>query len=136
MKNAIKAAVLISGLMILAGCAASKIYTWKDINREVQPAIPVPNGYLKAYTEMVEEYTEDSPDYYMHIPYTIFTTDGKELKRVENSWPGHDEGPELIALPPGKYVINPDVKFTKKEIVGVTIEKGKVTEVHFKGEKF
>ncbi len=121
-------------LVGVMGCASTtKSYTWQDVKREVGPAVPKPHGYLKVYTETTDVNDADVHRY-PHLPYTIYAPDGKKVKWVKNSWSSTDEYPEVVALAPGKYVIEPDVWTTKKEIIGVTIEDARTTEVHLKGE--
>ncbi|MDE2026961.1 MAG: hypothetical protein KGJ11_00290 [Candidatus Omnitrophica bacterium] len=118
-------------LVAMAGCAsASKHYTWQDINREVVPQEPKPEpeAYLKVYTE-IEAVNDGDIQRYPHLPYTIFSAEGKKIKYVRND----DENPELVTLPPGKYVIAPEAWKTKAKIIGATLEEGRITEVHLKG---
>lgn len=130
MKGKLIGVVMAGSLMVLAGCAtASKSYTWQDINKTVAPEDNETSmGYLKIYAE-IKSTNSDGYEYEKGIPYTIYSADGKRVKTVE------DRGftPDLIALPPGKYVIAPSGWEYKKEIIGVTLEKGKFTEVHLRG---
>jgi hypothetical protein len=58
---------------------------------------------------MVYSATDESDDggvlYYAHSSYTIYTTDGKVFKNVENHISRSDEIPEVVALPVGSYVV-------------------------------
>jgi len=130
MKGKLICLVMASSLIVLTGCAtASKSYTWQDINKTVTPNDnEVPMAYLKVYAE-IKSQNSDGYEYERGIPCTIYTPEGRKVRSVE------DRGftPDLIALPPGKYVVAPTGWENKKEIFGVVLEKGKFTEVHFRG---
>ncbi len=122
--------IFIFGL-VLTGCASiGPTYTWQDIKKEVGPVEPKPVtvAYLKVYTK-TEEVNEDGYLWVRGIPYTIFSSDGKRIKSVRNA----DGSPDLVTLPPGRYVIVPDVWKPKNEITGAILVQGKLTEVHIMG---
>ncbi|GEM_PF-4274003 len=126
--------ILIMGscLLLITGCAMSRAYTWQDVTRVVEPQIPTytPQGSLLVYTERASSGGGTSEDeYYPYLPYTLYGADGKLLRSVENHENIRGDEPEHIKLPPGKYVVVPDVSLTKREIVGVIVEDGKTTEV-------
>ncbi len=125
---------IVFGLVSIVGCASTtKSYTRQDVNKEVGPKIPEPHGYLKVYTETTDVNDADVHRY-PHLPYTIFTPEGKKIMWVKNSWSSTDKYPEVVELAPGKYVIVPAVWMTKREVIGATIENGKITEIHLAGE--
>ena len=66
--------------------------------------IELPQGYLKVYTA-TDEVDDGGVLYYAHTSYTIYTTDRKVFKNVENHISRSDEIPELVALPAGAYII-------------------------------
>ena len=66
--------------------------------------IELPQGYLKVYTA-TDEFDDGGVPYYAHSSYTIYTTDGKVFKNVENHISRSDEIPEVVALPAGAYMI-------------------------------
>ena len=66
--------------------------------------IELPQGYLKVYTA-TDEFDDGGVLYYAHTSYTIYTTDRKVFKNVENHISRSDEIPELVALPAGAYII-------------------------------
>src|SRR6266550_7234041 len=66
--------------------------------------IELPQGYLKVYTA-TDEFDDGGVPYYAHSSYTIYTTDGKVFKNVENHLSLSDEIPELVALPVGSYTV-------------------------------
>jgi len=64
----------------------------------------LPQGYLKVYTA-TDEFDDGGVPYYTHSSYTIYTTDRKVFKNVENHISRSDEIPEVVALPAGAYMI-------------------------------
>src|SRR5437762_12446801 len=66
--------------------------------------IELPQGYLKVYTA-TDEFDDGGVPYYAHSSYTIYTTDGKVFKNVENHISRSDEIPEVVALTAGAYMI-------------------------------
>ena len=131
MKNSLRF-MMLSGLLIMMGCAANRVYTWQDVTRVVEPTIPTytPQGHLVVYTEQLDESTsEDS--YYPYSAYTIYNPEGKRIKRVENHSSREDRYPETVQLAPGKYVIVPERLMAKRDIVGAIVEDGKTTEIRF-----
>jgi len=118
-------------LVGMVGCAtAGQTFTWQDIKKEVGPTAPKPvtDSYLEVYTK-VEEFNDGGEVLGVRgIPYTIFSSDGNKTKWVRND----SSTPDLVTLPPGKYVIVPDGT-ENKEIIGAILEKGKLTEVHLMG---
>jgi hypothetical protein len=61
-------------------------------------------GYLKVYSA-TDESNDDDLAHRSHSSYAIYTTNGKLFKRVENHRSHNDENPELVALPPGSYLV-------------------------------
>jgi hypothetical protein len=61
-------------------------------------------GYLKVYSA-IEEFKDGDTWYFPHSSYTIYTTDGKLLKNVENHNSRRDEIPEVVVLSVGSYII-------------------------------
>jgi hypothetical protein len=55
----------------------------------------LPPGYLKVYTA-TEEFNDGGLPYHAHSSYTIYTTDGKVFKNVENHISRSDEIPEVV----------------------------------------
>ena len=64
----------------------------------------LPQGYLKVYTA-TDEFDDGGVPYHAHSSYTIYTTDGKVFKNVENHISRNDEIPEVVALPVGSYTV-------------------------------
>ena len=74
----------------------------------VRPSLDYPSekdGYLKVYSA-TDRFDDGDVPYYPHSSYSIYTTDGKFFKRVENHIAFSDEIPEIVTLPVGYYTID------------------------------
>jgi len=85
-------------------------------------------GYLKVYTA-TEEFDDGGVPYYAHSSYTIYTTDGKVFKNVENHISRSDEIPEVVALPAGAYMVEARSETDGYVRVPVVIKAGQRTIV-------
>jgi len=90
--------------------------------------IELPQGYLKVYTA-TDEFDDGGVPYYAHSSYTIYTTDGKVFKNVENHISRSDEIPEVVALPAGAYMIEARSERDGYVRVPVVIKAGQRTIV-------
>jgi hypothetical protein len=88
----------------------------------------LPQGYLKVYTA-ADEFDDGGVPYYAHSSYTIYTTDGKVFKNVENHISRSDEIPEVVALPAGAYMIEARSERDGYVRVPVVIKAGRRTIV-------
>jgi hypothetical protein len=88
----------------------------------------LPQGYLKVYTA-ADEFDDGGVPYYAHSYYTIYTTDGKVFKKVENHISRSDEIPEVVALPAGAYMIEARSERGGYVRVPVVIKAGRRTIV-------
>jgi hypothetical protein len=61
-------------------------------------------GYLTVYSA-TDQFDDGGLLYYAHSSYSIYTTDGKFFKNVENHISRSDEIPALVTLPTGSYTI-------------------------------
>ena len=61
-------------------------------------------GYLLVYSA-TDRFDDGGTFYYPHSSYSIYTTDGKFFKNVENHISRSDEIPALVTLPVGSYTI-------------------------------
>jgi hypothetical protein len=61
-------------------------------------------GYLTVYSA-TDQFNDGDVLYYAHSSYSIYTTDGKLFKNVENHISRSDEIPALVTLPAGSYTI-------------------------------
>jgi len=64
----------------------------------------LPQGYLMVYSA-TDEFDDGGVSYYAHSPYSIYTSDGKFFKNVENRISPSDEIPAVVMLPAGSYTI-------------------------------
>ena len=64
----------------------------------------LPQGYLMVYSA-TDRFDDGGTLYYPHSSYSIYTTDGKFFKNVENHISRSDEIPALVTLPAGSYTI-------------------------------
>ena len=64
----------------------------------------LPQGYLMVYSA-TDRFDDGGTFYYPHSSYSIYTTDGKFFKNVENHISRSDEIPALVTLPAGSYTI-------------------------------
>jgi hypothetical protein len=64
----------------------------------------LPRGYLIVYSA-TDRFDDGGTFYYPHSSYSIYTTDGKFFKNVENHISRSDEIPALVTLPVGSYTI-------------------------------
>jgi hypothetical protein len=86
----------------------------------------LPQGSLKVYSA-TDEFDDGGVPYHAHSSYSIYTTDGKLFKNVENHISRSDEIPEVVALPAGSYTV---VARSEKEgyiRVRVVIKAGRPT---------
>ena len=90
--------------------------------------IELPQGYLKVYTA-TDEFDDGGVPYYAHSSYTIYTTDGKVFKNVENHISRNDEIPEVVALPVGSYTVEARSERDGYVRVPVVIKAGRRTIV-------
>jgi hypothetical protein len=61
-------------------------------------------GYLTVYSA-TDQFDDGGVLYYAHSSYSIYTTDGKVFKNVENHISRSDEIPALVMLSTGSYTI-------------------------------
>jgi hypothetical protein len=96
----------------------------------------LPQGYLKVYTA-TDEFDDGGLPYHAHSPYTIYTSDGKLFKNVENHISRSDEIPEVVRLPVGSYVIEARSERDGYVRVRVVIKAGRQTilDLDFTGKE-
>jgi hypothetical protein len=61
-------------------------------------------GYLLVYTA-TDPFEDGELVFNVHSSYSVYTSDGKLFKAVENHMSRSDEIPEVVTLPVGSYVI-------------------------------
>jgi hypothetical protein len=75
-------------------------------------------GYLVVYSA-TDPFSDGDLIFNAHSSYSIYTTDGKWFKSVENRMSRSDEIPEIVRLPVGSYVI--EARSERDGYVRVTI---------------
>jgi hypothetical protein len=75
-----------------------------SIQPELNNQAALPQGYLMVYSA-TDRFDDGGTFYYPHSSYSIYTTDGKLFKNVENHISRSDEIPALVRLPAGSYTI-------------------------------
>jgi len=61
-------------------------------------------GRLKVYTA-TRDIDDGNTHYFPHTGYTIYSEDGKIVKKVANRNSIHDEDPTVVELPAGTYTV-------------------------------
>jgi hypothetical protein len=94
----------------------------------------LPQGYLRVYSA-TDQFDDGGVLYYAHSSYSIYTTDGKFFKNVENHISRSDEIPEVVKLPVGSYTL--EVRSEKEGYfrVHVVINAGVRTVLNLDGEQ-
>ena len=85
-------------------------------------------GYLTVYSA-TDQFDDGGVLYYAHSSYSIYTTDGKFFKNVENHISRSDEIPTLVILPIGSYTIEARSESRGYVSVATVITAGRRTVV-------
>jgi hypothetical protein len=93
-----------------------------------------PTGYLKVYST-TEDHSDGNVHYFPHTGYTVYSEDGKIVKKVANAIGVHDEDPALSQLPAGTYTVLAESEDYGTVKVKVVIEPGKLTTVNLEYNK-
>jgi hypothetical protein len=88
----------------------------------------LPQGSLMVYSA-TDEFDDGGVLYYAHSSYTIYATNGKPVKSVENQISRSDEIPEIVTLPVGSYLVEARSKKDGYVRVRVVIKAGHRTIV-------
>jgi hypothetical protein len=83
-------------------------------------------GSLQVYSA-TDAFEDGDLPYYAHSSYTIYTTDRKIFKNVENHLSRSDEIPEVVRLPVGSYVIEARSERDGYVRVRIVIKAGRQT---------
>src|SRR2546429_7619497 len=86
----------------------------------------LPQGYLITYSA-TDRFDDGGTFYYPHSSYSIYTTDGKFFKNVENHISRSDEIPAVVALPAGSYTVSARAEKQGYVRVPVLIKTGQRT---------
>ncbi len=91
-------------------------------------------GYLTVYSA-TDQFDDGGVPYYAHSSYSIYTTDGKFFKNIENHISRSDELPEIVTLPVGSYTIEARSENEGYLRVHVVISPGLRTVLKLDGEE-
>jgi hypothetical protein len=97
-----------------------------ETSKQIETA---PTGYLKVYSA-TEDHNDGDVHYFPHTSYTIYSDDGKIVKKVANAISVHDEDPALAEMPAGAYTVLAESERYGMVKVKVLIEPGKLTAVN------
>ncbi|MGD0813785.1 MAG: hypothetical protein ABSA83_09290 [Verrucomicrobiota bacterium] len=126
-----------AGLLALGtGCASRPVV--------VAPVGPNPNGIqsqastgsLQVFSRMAARDDDQNmagdgiPIWHQYTEYRIYQPDGKLVKTVINSVGHYSDRAEVVALPPGSYMVKAQAKDYFWVNVPVRIEPGRTTRVH------
>ena len=84
--------------------AGQRDFSTGPIQSELSDQAELRQGYLLVYSA-TDRFDDGGTLYYPHSSYSIYTTDGKFFKNVENHISRSDEIPALVTLPTGSYTI-------------------------------
>ena len=93
-----------------------------------------PTGYLKVYST-TEDHNDGDVHYFPHTSYSVYSEDGKIVRKVANAISVHDEDPTLAQLPAGAYTVLAESEYYGMVKVKVVIEHGKLTMVNLEYNK-
>ena len=141
----IKNSFFIVLLAAAAGCATPSTVAVKDpVGPSLAPPRAIPNrnqgqGQLVVYTSL-EVANPVNADYPTHAGYSVYGSDGKLLKRVDNRSGSFDQTPASVTLPPGEYTVKAHVTNYGMVTVPVIIQENQTTSLdldssHFRQKK-
>lgn len=127
-------AVSLACLGTLIGCAAPAPVAIRDpVGPEIEQLDPAPHqGDLLVFSADRVSTTTQS-EYPVHTAYTIYTLEGRVLKRVRNLAGTFNQDPERVSLPEGSYRVRALKEGGGEVIVTVIIRPGKTTVVDLDG---
>src|SRR5690242_13252957 len=131
MKNQLIVWMVAGALPLLASCVSSgKPLVVGPVGPETSKQIEAaPTGYLKVYSA-TEDHNDGDVHYFPHTNYSVYSEDGKLVKRVINAIGVHDEDPSLSQFPAGTYTVLAESEYYGVAKVKVVIEPGKLTTVN------
>ena len=91
---------------------------------------PARNGRLEVFSALAPRTEGNNPTWYQHTDYTVYSQQGKVVKRVDNADGYYSSEPRLVSLPPGKYLVKAEAKDYLSVAVPVVIDSGRITKVH------
>jgi hypothetical protein len=118
---------------LFAGCATTPVTT-------LAPVGPNPMGYqstvadgqLQVFTALSGHAEGSNPTWYRHTDYEIYSQTHR-FEHVQNNLGHYSQGPRVVTLPAGEYVVEARAKGTLQVRVPVVIKPGELTSVHLDG---
>src|ERR1044071_2711049 len=130
-----KASTLIVALIIVSSCATDRKLV---LDQPVGPSCPAEDsgkteGWLLVHSarEVVDLVNSSHPT---HSGYTLYTSDGRSLRRVRNLSGSFNEVPEAVALQAGTYKVEARAINCGWVVLPVVVENGRTTIVYLDGE--
>jgi hypothetical protein len=121
-------------LAALTGCAGpAPLRLRQPVGPEIEQVdAAATRGDLLVYSADRVSMTVQS-EYPVHTAYTIYSLDGRAIKRVRNLAGTFNQDPEKVSLPQGSYRIKALKSGGGEVIVTVVIRPGKITVVDLDG---
>ena|SRR5438874_13535927 len=91
--------------------------------------IELRKGYLEVYSA-TGEFNAGDAWYFPHSSYTIYTTEWKFFKNVENHILRSDEIPQIVMLPVGSYLVEARSEQDGYVRISIVIKEGRQTILH------
>jgi hypothetical protein len=128
---------LVFGVMLsslLLGCVSAPVALAPVGPNPVGGVRASANGRLEVFSALQvhrdgNEY-DPNPAWFQHADYTICDMNGDRLRHVFNSVGHYESAPNVINLPPGKYMVFARAQGFLRVRVPVVIEGGRTTRVH------
>jgi hypothetical protein len=136
-KNQLMARLVVLGMLpLIASCAGSGgPLVLGPVGPETSKQLETtPTGYLKVYSA-TEDHNDGNTHYFPHTGYTLYSPDGKVVKKVANAIGIHDEDPALAEVAAGTYTVLAQSEQYGMVKVRVVIEPGKLTTVNLEYNK-
>jgi hypothetical protein len=124
---------------LLAGCSTNSSTTIAPVGPSPatsQNAVSSAAGSLEVFSRVAkqhddrEEGGDGMPGWSQHVAYTVYDTNGRAVKHVENSAAHYTRAPERVTLAPGKYIVKAQAADYSRVNAPVIIESGRTTRVH------
>lgn len=91
------------------------------------------DGYVEVFTATHRVDVDFEAYFNPHLSYEIEDASGRTVKSVANHSSDMDEAPDVVALPPGRYVVVGQSTWCGLVAVPVVIERGRTTVVRLDG---
>jgi len=120
-------------VLAFAGCASQPLHLSSVGPAPAGVEKPSNLGSLQVFTDLEPEQAGESPSYFPHASYEIYSRSGVCVKTVENHRGPMDETPTIVDIPAGQYIILGPSANHGNVRVPVTVATGKTTVIHLDG---